>query len=308
MDNILNITNGDHAVSIMQAAKLPGNFLPWRDILHEGPVPQGLSLNELSRVRADFISGRGWGAKKDILKSFVERDNQLKSYVKYDKVILWFEHDLYDQLQLLQILDWFSVNGSRSFKLTMICTDQYLGECSNIEMLALRKHEKRVSSDQLKLASTAMQAFCSSTPDKLIALMNSDLSCLPFLQQALLRLAQEYPSQLNGLSRTAHQALSILGKGEMGFARLFAAYQKTESARFMGDTSFKLIIQNFLDCRPALLTQSDQKLSITSEGREVLAGKLSWLELYELDQWIGGVHLTRERHWYRDAEGVVVVH
>ncbi|MCP4163485.1 MAG: hypothetical protein GY760_25790, partial [Deltaproteobacteria bacterium] len=107
MKNILNITNGDSAVEIMNKANIAGVFLPWRDILHEGPVPENHSLKELSEIRAQFIVGRGWGTQESVRNSFIERDNELKSFEKYEKIILWFEHDLYDQLQILQILDWF---------------------------------------------------------------------------------------------------------------------------------------------------------------------------------------------------------
>jgi hypothetical protein len=61
METILNITNGDSAVMVMQQAGIPGVFLPWRDVLHDGPVPAGLSLEKLSEVRAQFISDQGWG-------------------------------------------------------------------------------------------------------------------------------------------------------------------------------------------------------------------------------------------------------
>jgi len=52
MDTILNITNGDCTVKLMAAAGIPGVILPWRDVLHDGPVPAGLSLEQLSAVRA----------------------------------------------------------------------------------------------------------------------------------------------------------------------------------------------------------------------------------------------------------------
>lgn len=38
MRNILNITNGDCAVEIMKKADISGVFLPWRDVLHDGPA------------------------------------------------------------------------------------------------------------------------------------------------------------------------------------------------------------------------------------------------------------------------------
>jgi len=64
MGNILNITNGDYAVEIMKKASISGVFLPWRDALHEGPVPDKLSLEELSKIRAQYIVESGWGLSR----------------------------------------------------------------------------------------------------------------------------------------------------------------------------------------------------------------------------------------------------
>ena len=61
MTKTLNITNGDIAVTIMRQADISGDFLPWRDVLHDGPVPGGLSLEALSEIRTDFIVSQGWG-------------------------------------------------------------------------------------------------------------------------------------------------------------------------------------------------------------------------------------------------------
>ena len=139
MSKTLIITNGDSAIVTMQEAGIAGDILPWRDILHDGPVHADLSLEELSKVRAEFITNRGWGEAKAIQQEFTDRDNQLKSYKNYEKVVLWFEHDLYDQLQIIQILDWFNNNhkeesSAEETNLTMICTENYLGMISPDEM------------------------------------------------------------------------------------------------------------------------------------------------------------------------------
>ena len=47
MKDRLIITNGDSAAACMREARLDGEILPWRDILHEGPVPAGLDLEDL---------------------------------------------------------------------------------------------------------------------------------------------------------------------------------------------------------------------------------------------------------------------
>lgn len=305
MESVLNITNGDCAVDVMKKANIPGVFLPWRDVLHDGPVPAGLSLENLSEVRANFIIECNWGEAKKIKRDFVERDNTLKSFEKYDKVILWFEHDLYDQLQLLQLLDWFNENKPKTTVLSIICVDKYLGLLSPSGMASLFKYEKTVTEEQLKLASKAWAAFRYHSPDKWAELLEADTSALAFLEGAVLRLLEEYPDCKHGLSRSALQALKIISQGERLPGKVFGLFQDSEERRFMGDSSFWGILHQLLNSSPPLIklpegkaltlpTSSDQELTITIEGKDVLLGKKNWLEMVNIDRWIGGVHLTRK--------------
>ena len=59
------------------------------------------------------------------------------------------------------------------------------------------------------------------------------------------------------------------------------------------------MLHEFLDASPPLLelppgkrltlpTSPDQELTITPAGADVLDGKLNWLDIAELDCWIGG--------------------
>lgn len=309
MRNILNITNGDCAVEIMKKANIPGVFLPWQDVLHEGPVPDNLSLEALSKIRARFIIERGWGAPQAIIEGFEQRDNELKSFRKYEKVILWFEHDLYDQLQIIQILDWFQNNSNgEEVALSIICTEQYLGRLSPEEMRGIVKYEEPVTQAHLKLSSEAWSAFRSSSPEAWRGLLDTDTSALPFLDGAIIRLLQEYPDCSNGLSRTAEQALKVISAGEKRPGKVFAGTQDLEERVFLGDSSFWVILHELLESSPPLLvlprgesltlpTSADQELTITSAGLEVLAGRRNWLEISKLDRWVGGVHLEPTNIW-----------
>ena len=305
MERILNITNGDSAVNIMKQAGVPGAFLPWRDVLHDGPVPAGLSLEDLSMVRASFIANRGWGTPEAVIQGFRERDNVLKSYDQYEKVVLWFEHDLYDQLQVLQILDWYHQHQPIKSELAIICVDQYLGMLSPEQMATLYRYEQTVLEDQLVLASKAWAAYRSATPEKWCALLQSDTRALPYLDGAIIRQLQEYPDCRTGLSRTARQALTIIAQGEKRPGRVFDLYQKTEERMFLGDASFWVMLHELLESSPPLLegtalslpARPDQALSITTAGKEVLSGKRNWLDSLALDRWMGGVHLTSSNSW-----------
>ncbi len=308
MQNILNITNGDCAVDIMKQAKLPGTFLPWRDVLHEGPVPQNLSLEELSKVRAQYLASLNWDEFDNIHQNFIARDNTLKSFENYSKVILWFEHDLYDQLQILQLLDWFAEHPSTSTPIYIICTEQYLGLTTPEQMTNLLIHIKPVTPTQLLLAQKAWTAFRSPTPEKWFQLLSEDTSQLEFLNAAVLRMLEEYPSKANGLSRTANTALAIINEGEIKPGKLFGRYIQTEERVFLGDASFWIILNQFLDSQPALIkintgdsitlpAQADQVISITPMGIEILNAKKNFSSVLKINRWIGGVELNAKNKW-----------
>ncbi|BCG64657.1 MAG: hypothetical protein methR_P2448 [Methyloprofundus sp.] len=313
MDKILNISNGTCATAIMQQANIPGSFLAWNDLLHAGPVPQNLSLTELSTVRTQFIADCGWGTKSDIAQSFAARDQILINFKRYAKIILWFEHDLYDQLQLIQILAWFQQVPLHNVQLSIICTDQYLGMQTPKSMLALLKHEQAITEKQLQTAKQAWDALRADTPEQWQQLLQKDTAALPFLKGTILRLLEEYPSSFNGLSRTSHIALDIIATNPCRPEQAFARYQKTEERRFLGDSSFWLILEQFLACQTPLITLATgrnlnipstekQLLSITQTGKDILVGKQNWLDLYEPNFWIGGVHLATNNIWCWDTK------
>ena len=185
-------------------------------------------------------------------------------------------------------------------------------------MLVLFEFEEAVSENQYQLASKAWSAFRSPSPDNWHALLKKDTTSLPFLHDAIIRMLEEYPSCTNGLSRTAHQALKLISTGEISHANLFEDYQQTEESRFLGDSSFWVILNALLESCPALIQSSDgksiispfkmeQKLTVTNKGMQVLSGECNWLDIVSLNHWIGGVHLTADHFWCWDKQSASLI-
>ncbi len=101
---ILNVINGDAAAADVAAALGKVQMLVWRDVLHEGPVP-AVVPEELVPIRAAFLAGQGWADGDEARIALGKRDAQIAALEPSDKVVLWFEDDVYDQLQLIQVLD-----------------------------------------------------------------------------------------------------------------------------------------------------------------------------------------------------------
>ncbi|HEV7733880.1 MAG TPA: DUF1835 domain-containing protein [Candidatus Binatia bacterium] len=290
----LHITNGDCAADLLRASGIGGDVLPWRDVLHEGPVPAGLDLAALSHVRADFISSMGWGDAAAVRRDFQTRDTTLAAADTHDGVVLWFEHDLYDQLQLVQLLDWFATHPHRSLQL--VCDAEYLGTASPERLRARFPTRHAVTAAQLDLGRRAWEAVRSPTPDAVDRLRNGDCSALPFFGAALVRLLEELPAVGTGLSRTEHQALLALRPGGV---TLEAAFQVAhdEDPVFLGDTVFASIAARLARGPEPLLDGP----TLTSAGHDVLDGGRDWAVTGGLDRWLGGVHVVGPRPWRWDS-------
>ena len=224
---MLHLTNGDCAVAVISQA-VSGAFLPWRDVLHEGPVRAGLSLEQLSAERARFIAEAGWGDLPGVLKSFQERDKAFRDAGTHDEIVLWFEHDLYDQLQLIQVLDGLA--DLRGPPISLVCESEYLGTMAPeraAELFALRNP---VTRRHLQEGRAAWAAFRAPDPR---GLENLKTASLPFLAAAVRRHLEEFPWTGDGLSRLERSIVQALRGGPLRFGQLFARVEG--EPRFLGD-------------------------------------------------------------------------
>ncbi len=319
-ERTLIITNGDSAAELLIEAGFGDNVLPWRDVLHDGPVPASLNIDELSEARARFIASRNWGNYEETINQFYDRNQRIQNAEAYEKISLWFEHDLYDQLQLLQILDHFS-GSSALDNIWLIQADDYLGMQTPQSIKRFSKFETLITDVQFDLAKRAWAAFRESSPQASACLLDEDTSALPYLEPIIRRLLQELPDNITGLSRTEKQILDILKKeGPMQVGRLFKKVSDCEEALFMGDWSFWIWLDGLSKAtRPAVTgtyTQSfpfdadiemqkayiSQEATITEFGRRVLNGDSDLIVENGVDRWLGGTHLLPESCWRWDSQ------
>jgi hypothetical protein len=312
-DETLVITNGDSAAARLRAAAIAGRILPWRDVLHDGPVPSLDGLERLSAIRAAFIAADlGLGAE-EVAAEFRGRDAAIRDHVAYARVEIWLEHDLYDQLQLIQILDFFRGEG-RIDGLYLVEADDYLGVQPPDAMRRLAASAAPVTQEQQRLAGAAWAAFTAATPHALAALALDDLAPLPHLGRALRRLLAELPDPVRGLTLTEERALAHLARKETTTGELFRLVAGEDEARFLGDTSFFRRLDGLAFAERPLIEGlpgpsqaccalgrepvhgyaefARARLRITDTGRAVLEGRLDHRVLNLADHWVGGVHVS----------------
>jgi hypothetical protein len=316
MPQELHITNGDGAGDLLKAADLGGDVLPWRDTMFEGPFPAGFDLAATSALRARYLAATGQpvdGVRRD----FEARDAALRRAPNYDRITLWFEHDLLDQLQLLQLLDWFADADVGTVDFGIVCIDAFpgidpfrgLGQLSPEQIASLASRRPPVTGEHLQLGRQGWAAFRSPDPRAIEAFLTRDLTPLPFMKAALRRHLEEFPSVREGVGRMHLQLLRLIADGVSGPVELFVETMARETVLFMGDWStFRRIGELFRPQEPLLrcppfgvfrwppkiaLPMDDfraQELALTDKGRQVLDGAAGPNPMAGFDCWLGGVH------------------
>jgi hypothetical protein len=319
----LHVTNGESAGNTLRQTALGGAVLSWQDVLHEGPVP-ALPRRELLRTRARFLADCGWGDRRALLSALERRDRQLLEALRDGlQVVLWFEHDLYDQLQLLDVL---ALAHTEHGAPELIVVGSFpgkpsfagLGELAASELETLWPSRRPAAPALLQAGSSAWGALQAPEPTTLAEWATRDSVQLPFLAPALRRLLEELPAPADGLSGTERRALRVVAAGARTPPAAFVAAQRLEEAPFLGDTWFYRALSTLGQGTTRLLETDDGtavppppplgdsqrfarlQLRLTATGEQTLRGEADRVELLGIDRWIGGTHITPDNTWRWD--------
>ncbi len=274
------------------------DILRWKDALYTGPVPAGLTLEQLSKLRSQFWTEGKWK------NEFEKRDAQLRNWTQYDGIVLWDGPTSLSQLSLVQILTWLHERKADPNRLSLVTA--YAGTLSPDQLSDAFAARKQVSAGHLKLADRFWTAFTAATPVKLQRLLRADLRLLPEIRPAIVQLLQEYPAVQDGLSRLERKLL--LEIDAMGAASAVFPVASILPQELVGDTLLFDMLRRFVSATNPLLSFAEPfhgrlethefnraKLKLTQRGRRVLAGKDDYIACNGIDRWIGGVHLTGNR-------------
>ena len=323
----LHLRCGSDIGPTLVQAGFVGDFLEYAD-----PLCQGPALDEAGWLerRAMFVAesyGEGSGQSFDqIAGKLAMAEEGLKAAAsRYRRVVLWFEHDSYDQLILARCLARFAETCPSCLEL--ISPPRYPGTTRFIglgqlppEALRLLWDERAaVSAEGMWAGQAVWHALRSADPRPLAALARTGTDALPQLGKAVRRHCQELPWTTDGLGLTERLVLQVLAEGPRTVGQAFSRIMmEREPLPWMSDLIFRSIVDDMKHVDRPVFTGAfegeerhwpTERLTITPLGRAVLAGQADWLALRPPMRWLGGVLLPGSTPCWRwdDATASVVL-
>ena len=321
---ILHLRCGDDILPALRN-NIPGQALRWADPLCDGP-PRRAFDDRLPR--AQFLATRYGEDEQQSLVYLTEQDAKLEAALEHAREItLWFEHDLFDQIILIYLLDRLAEYSHAHIQLIQL--NQHpairdfrgLGQLNAEQLSALYPaHAVPADENTVRFARTTWQVWCNPEPQALanIALLETaaaQTAGLPYLCAALRRHLQDFPSVTNGLDQSQQLILKICteqNETPITAAALFREFSRRDPLLGAGDLMFwprladlaytakpVLEFENAPAECSAFLTpafthspENFAQLRVRANARaaDLLAGQTDFIELNGIDCWRGGVH------------------
>lgn len=312
---MLHIVNGDSVGDKLKQGNFQGDILVWRELYSFGPVFKQMDEPDHRRARARYLEQSLGVPQKEYIETCESQERKLQDFQKYDEIVLWFEHDLFDQTMLAYLLHWFKEQSLGNTKLSLLCIGAYpgialfrgLGQLSTEQLETLSGTWRAIGEDELTVGSMLWEAYTSDLPEKHQLMLGVDSSTLPFAKAAFEAHLARLPSVNNGLGIIEQTTLEAVAGGINTPYELFRRVGDQLHMLGMGDLEFwyylakmteglepLLVIDgtaSFPDFKRAVPHFQDRVLQVTSLGLKVLAGKTDYTNIGTNDKWVGGLHL-----------------
>lgn len=303
-----------------------GDFLEVSYPYCHGPIGMAADhLEQEARYIAEF-AGRSMNLSFEdaLARRRTEERDLAASAAGYERIVLWMEHDCFDQLVLVRCLAHYAATQApRILELVEVnhfpgrradgAPARFLG-LGQLPMEAIRllwSRRRPVTPQQLTLATGTWNALLRDDPRTLAAIMRMGTPALPDLATALHRFLQELPGVHDGSSLTERLVLQILAEGSRTIAQLFAlmTYER-DPLFFATDLMLLQTIERLQSAsQPALSRTSSgddwqDAVAITETGRAVVRGEVDWMSLQPSPRWVGGVQIRADRvNWRWNEAG-----
>lgn len=292
MSSQLHITNGDVLTEKLRTLKLQGDIITWREMLCEGKTETNVGSESFWKTRFEFLNKNYKISKSWFIDKTLKEYRTLCNHKQEDHIVLWFEHDLFDQINMLAVISWLKthrpyaqislVSGDKEVK-----TDNLLGLGSlhDDQLRKLFNNRTLLTQDDVEYADYVWQLYCSDNPIRLENLKDFDSFQFAHLSGAIEAHLLRFPTIKNGLNAVENNILKLAvdTKPKTKLA-LLNTVLNNQGVYGFGDTQYERVITKL---KPLFSNFNPVRLS--KKGKEILEGKTSYYScIQENDAYLGG--------------------
>jgi hypothetical protein len=276
MSKILHILNGDNTLPILEKSKIKGDVVVWREMLCEGPLHKEVGSDEFWMSRYSYFEKELEINRLEYYDKSISEIVKLEDVSNYKDIVLWFEFDLFCQVNLLAACTYLLDNYVKKANYYLICTGsvkgkeqlQSLSDFTPIEFNTLFENKISLSKSSLQFAKESWNLYVENNIDKLKSFDFNQNSKFQYLQLAINQHLKRFPVE-NGLNQIQNKILKIINSGvsnKNNIVKELLLSQKKNTVYGFADLQYLLKLKKL----KAYYSVNKYSISLNSKGKELV--------------------------------------
>jgi len=224
----LHITNGDNTTLAIQKLKIDGDIVTWREMLCEGKTTIDVGSEGFWKSRFDFFSKNYKITKKSFIDSTLKEFRNLCNHKYQEEIILWFEHDLFCQINMIAVISWLKKHRPNA-TIALVSPENKTDSTAFLRLHKLTQktlisfYNNRVilTKDDIGYADYIWQLYCSKSPLQLQNITIDTHTHFTYLPDAIEAHLQRFPTIKNGLNKIENTILETADTGSYSTKKSF---------------------------------------------------------------------------------------
>ena len=290
---ILHITNGDSTTNYLKSLNFSGDFITWREMLCEGKTTTDVGSENFWKNRFNFLKTSYKISKKTFIDYTLKEYRSLCNKKESNEIVLWFEHDLFCQINMLAVLSWIKTYR-KGYHISLVCSGKVEGSkklkgLSELTENQIHQHYKNkidLTQDDIEYADYIWQLYCSDSPLRLETVYKQNTSS-PFyyLVAALEAHLLRFPSIKNGLNKIENRVLQTANSNNLTSKnQLIGELLKNQETFGFGDIQYEYKIEQLQN-----LFTSFNPVKLSKKGKNILTNQMNFYsEIRSENSYLGG--------------------
>lgn len=276
MTKALHILNGDSSRYLIEKSGLKGDYLVWREMLCEGPLEKEVGNDQFWKTRYQFYQETLKVDKLDYYDRVIKELVLIEDLSSYDEVVLWFEYDLFCQVNLLAACSYLLRYYKKDILYYLICVGEQkesdemvsLGHFTPQEFPQLYTSKVKLSRSDLLFADTSWKLFAQGAKEQLETFDFSKKKKFKYLKRAIDQHLENSNRRagLTGLERHILSCIQKEGQNKTKLIRNLLNWQRTATVNGFGDLQYQL----YLDKLEPYYNINDEIYTLNQKGLDAL--------------------------------------
>ncbi len=276
MTKILHILNGDSTYAIFKESSISGDVVIWREMLCEGTVVKDVGSDQFWKERYSYFKNEFGVNKLDYFDKTLKEIIKLQDVSDYREVVLWFEYDLFCQINLMALATYLLKSYRKDIKYFLVCTGKEKGKTQLLSLADyspkeyedLYQNKIKLSRNDLLFAQIVWEIYSENDADSLKRFDFNQSKKFIYLQAAIDQHLMRFKDE-NGLNQIDHKILSIIDTGiqnEKQLINKLLIWQKKETVYGFGDMQYI----NYIKKLKSFIIIENSKMKLNQKGKEIV--------------------------------------